>query len=54
MRDAGAVDQAASLHEYMKGRAEREFAATGVELPSTDAESFLRALARAGLLRIVR
>jgi tetratricopeptide (TPR) repeat protein len=57
MRDADAVaaaDTGATLEDYMKGRARHVFTETGIELPSHDAESFLRASARAGLLRIVR
>ena len=54
MRDADGSEAAASIEEYMKGRARRVFSQTGIQLPSHDAESFLRASARAGLLRIVR
>jgi hypothetical protein len=38
----------------MQGRARSVFRQTGIRIPSHDAESFLRASARAGLLRIVR
>lgn len=54
MRDADAAEAAASIEDYMKHRARHVFTERGVELPSHDAESFLRASARAGLLRIVR
>jgi tetratricopeptide (TPR) repeat protein len=55
MRDAdGGGTAAASIEDYMKGRARHVFTETGIQLPSHDAESFLRASARAGLLRIVR
>ncbi len=54
MRDAERVDTAATLEDYMQGRARSVFRQTGIRLPSHDAESFLRASARAGLLRIVR
>ena len=54
MRDADGADGGATLEDYMKGRAQHVFAQTGIQLPSQDAESFLRASARAGLLRIVR
>ena len=54
MRDAEGTETAASIEDYMVGRANHVFSQTGVQLPSHDAESFLRASARAGLLRIVR
>jgi tetratricopeptide (TPR) repeat protein len=54
MRDAEGTQAAASIEDYMKGRASHVFSQTGIQLPSHDAESFLRASARAGLLRIVR
>jgi hypothetical protein len=38
----------------MQRTARRVLTATGIHLPSHDAESFIRASARAGLLRIVR
>lgn len=54
MRDADGRQPASTLEDYMKGRAHHVFRQTGIKLPSHDAESFLRASARAGLLRIVR
>jgi tetratricopeptide (TPR) repeat protein len=54
MRDAEGSEAAASIEAFMQGRARRVFSQTGIQLPSHDAESFLRASARAGLLRIVR
>ncbi|HEX8724486.1 MAG TPA: tetratricopeptide repeat protein [Gemmatimonadaceae bacterium] len=54
MRDAERVNGGATLEDYMQGRARSVFRQTGIQLPSHDAESFLRASARAGLLRIVR
>jgi Flp pilus assembly protein TadD len=42
-----------SVEEFIAGRAERA-AKRGVQIPVTDAESFIRASAEAGLLRIVR
>jgi tetratricopeptide (TPR) repeat protein len=54
MRDADGGEGSTTLEDYMKGRARSVFRQTGVQLPSHDAESFLRASARAGLLRIVR
>ena len=54
MRDAERVEGGTTLEDYMKGRARSVFRQTGIHLPSHDAESFLRASARAGLLRIVR
>lgn len=54
MRDRDDREAAATIEEYMKGKAHHAFAQMGVQLPSHDAESFLRASASAGLLRIVR
>ena len=54
MRDAETTGLGATLEDYMKGRARSVLTQTGIQLPSHDAESFLRASARAGLLRIVR
>ncbi len=54
MRDAERAEGATTLEDYMKVRARSVFRQTGIHLPSHDAESFLRASARAGLLRIVR
>ncbi|MDE3153054.1 MAG: tetratricopeptide repeat protein [Gemmatimonadota bacterium] len=54
MRDAETAAGGATLEDFMQRRARRVFSETGIQLPSHDAESFLRASARAGLLRIVR
>ena len=53
MRDASASGQARTLEEFMQAEARRGFALTGMLIPTRDAESFLRASADAGLLRIV-
>ncbi len=53
MRDASASHKARSIEEFMQAEARRGFALTGVLIPTRDAESFLRASADAGLLRIV-
>jgi tetratricopeptide (TPR) repeat protein len=54
MRDADAEVAGHTVEEYMQRTARRVLTATGIPLPSHDAESFIRASARAGLLRIVR
>ena len=54
MRDADAEVAGYTIEEYMQRTARRVLTATGIALPSHDAESFVRASARAGLLRIVR
>ena len=54
MRDADAEVIGYTIEEYMQRTARRVMTATGIALPSHDAESFIRASARAGLLRIVR
>ena len=54
MRDADAEVVGYTLDEYMQRTARRVLIATGIQLPSHDAESFVKASARAGLLRIVR
>ncbi|MGH7670203.1 MAG: tetratricopeptide repeat protein [Gemmatimonadaceae bacterium] len=54
MRDTDRAGDGTTLDDYMQGRARAVFRQTGIHLPSHDAESFLRASARAGLLRIVR
>jgi tetratricopeptide (TPR) repeat protein len=41
-----------SLAEYMHAVARRNTAQTGIDIPSNDAESFIRGIAQAGLLRI--
>jgi tetratricopeptide (TPR) repeat protein len=54
MRDADAEVAGNTVEEYMQRTARRVLTATGIQLPSHDAEAFVRASARAGLLRIVR
>jgi len=54
MRDANAAYAGRSLSEFMMTEARRGFSITGVEIPTSDAESFIRGSADAGLLRIVR
>jgi tetratricopeptide (TPR) repeat protein len=54
MRDADAEVAGHTVEEYMQRTARRVLTATGIQLPSHDAESFIRASANAGLLRIVR
>ena len=54
MRDADAEVAGHTIEEYMQRTARRVLTATGIQLPSHDAESFIKASARAGLLRIVR
>jgi len=53
MRDADMAFSGRSIREFLAGAAERA-AKLGVRLPVTDAESFIRGSAEAGLLRIVR
>ena len=54
MRDADKAYADRSVEEYMRRTATRCYSETGVRIPSHDAESFIRAIAHAGLLRIVR
>lgn len=54
IRDASAHGTGGSLEEFMRTEARRVYAMRGVELPTRDPETFLRAAASAGLLRIVR
>jgi tetratricopeptide (TPR) repeat protein len=54
MRDADAEVAGHTVEEYMQRTARRVLTATGIQLPSQDAESFIKASASAGLLRIVR
>jgi tetratricopeptide (TPR) repeat protein len=54
MRDADAEVAGHTVEEYLQRTARRVLTSTGIQLPSHDAESFIRASARAGLLRIVR
>jgi len=54
MRDADKAYADRSVEEYMRRTASRCYSETGIRVPSHDAESFIRAIAHAGLLRIVR
>ncbi len=54
MRDSDAEVAGHTVEEYMQRTARRVLTQTGIHLPSHDAESFIRASARAGLLRIMR
>jgi tetratricopeptide (TPR) repeat protein len=54
LRDAEGDAATPTLEEYMRRAAVRARTQLGVDLPSHDAESFLRASANAGLLRILR
>lgn len=54
MRDADQASRGRSIEEYMVQEARRAYTRTGVRIPTNDAESFVRASAGAGLLRIVR
>jgi tetratricopeptide (TPR) repeat protein len=54
MRDSDAEVAGHTIEEYMQRTARRVLTQTGIQLPVHDAESFVRASARAGLLRIVR
>lgn len=54
MRDANAAYVGRSLSEFMMTEARRGFSISGIEIPTGDAESFVRGAADAGLLRIVR
>jgi tetratricopeptide (TPR) repeat protein len=47
-------DPSHTVEDFMKRAARRGFRETGVQIPTHDAESFIRASAVAGLLRIVR
>jgi tetratricopeptide (TPR) repeat protein len=54
MRDRDAACAGRPVREFLARAAARGTALTGVAIPATDAESFLRGCAEAGLLRIVR
>ena len=54
MRDRDAASVGCPVEEFLARAAARGTALTGVVIPATDAESFLRGCAEAGLLRIVR
>ena len=53
LRDANAAFVGRSLNEFMQTEARRHYSLTGVRISTADAESFVRASANAGLLRIV-
>jgi len=53
MKDDAAEWVAGSLEEYMEASAKRWRKQTGAAIPATDPESFLRASADAGVLRIL-
>jgi len=53
MKDAAAEWAAGSVEQYMAASAQRGRRQTGVAIPTTDAESFIRGSADAGLLRIL-
>ena len=54
MRDANTAFAGRSMQEFMLTEARRGYSLTGVKIPTSDAESFIRGSANAGLLRIVR
>lgn len=54
MRDSTSVHAGRTLREFMIAEAERGQTLSGVEIPTDDAESFLRGSESAGLLRILR
>ena len=47
-------DPTHTMEDFMRRAARRGFRETGVQIPTSDAESFIRASADAGLLRIVK
>ncbi len=53
MRDDAAEWVGGSLRAYMEASAQRGLRQTGIAIPATDAESFIRGSAEAGLLRIL-
>jgi len=54
MKEADGKWSGASLREFMAGLARRGQAETGVVIPVTDAEAFIRGSAEAGVLRIIQ
>ena len=54
MKSADREWAGASLGEFMADLARRGAAETGVVIPTTDAEAFLRGSARAGVVRIIQ
>jgi tetratricopeptide (TPR) repeat protein len=53
MCDAATGNKPRSVEEFMQAEARKGYALTGILIPTRDAESFLRASADAGLLRIL-
>jgi len=47
-------DPTHTMEDFMRRAARRGFRETGVQIPTHDAESFIKGSADAGLLRIVR
>ena len=47
-------DPTHTMEDFMRRAARRGFRETGVQIPTNDAESFIKGSADAGLLRIVR
>jgi tetratricopeptide (TPR) repeat protein len=54
MRDANSAFVGRSVAEFMQTESRRGMSITGVQIPTNDAESFIRGSADAGFLRIVR
>ncbi len=54
MQEGSRTLVSATLQDYMANEARRGFSLTGVIIPTGDAESFIRGVADAGLLRILR
>jgi hypothetical protein len=53
MKDDAAEYATGSLEDYMTASAQRGSRQTGIAIPATDPESFLKGSAEAGLLRIL-
>jgi hypothetical protein len=54
MRDANTQFAGRSLDEYMTTEARRAQSVSGVAIPTSDPEAFIRGSADAGLLRILK
>jgi hypothetical protein len=54
MRDDDAAYSGRPIEEFLAGAAARATRLTGVTIPATDAESFIRGYADAGLVEIVK
>lgn len=54
MRDASTIYMGRTLEDFMATEARRGYSLTGIRISTSDAESFIRGSANAGLLRIVR